>query len=258
MIGERFNFEDVFFRDLTVCVLDTFEGQVKWLNRFSSGDVNVNVPFYYSLTGDERFLLDSFQDDIVSNNRFIELNTDIIPRGHLTMTGFNIKSDEFANPNVWLKMVIENDVEIKKILAKVRAIPISVNYDLVITLSSEVDVFKCSQALMDTLWLYRYMYFEHNFMNIDAIMIMPDTEQIEMSREKNMTSDNNIKLTASFEVHTYYPALRKDKLASSQSTVTPGDILDPAYAMVPKRTKWFNNIIRSRENSSGRSSSPNP
>ena len=79
MIGERFNFEDVFFRDLTVCVLDTLEGQIKWVNRFTSGDIPVNVPFYYSLTGDERFLLDTFSDDIVSENRFVELNTDIIP-----------------------------------------------------------------------------------------------------------------------------------------------------------------------------------
>lgn len=282
MIGERFNFEDVFFRDLTVCVLDTLEGQVKWLNRFSTGDVYVEVPFYYSLSGDERFLLDSFADDIVSTNRFIELNTDIIPRGHLTMTGFNIKSDEFANPNVWLRMVIENEAEIRKILAKVRAIPISINYDLSITLSSEVDVFKCSQSIMDTLWLYKYMYFEHNFMNIDAIMIMPDTEQIEITREKNMTSDNSIKLTASFEVHTYYPALRKDKMGlgttgsgpntrgvggtgsadflSTQSSVTgsdqSGSYLDPKYAMVPKRSRWFNNILKSREAASAPISNP--
>lgn len=272
MIGERFNFEDVFFRDLTVCVLDTLEGQVKWLNRFSSGDKYVEVPFYYSLTGDERFLLDSFQDDIVSQNRFVELNTDIIPRGHLTMTGFNIKSDEFANPNVWLKMVIENDQEIKKIIAKIRAVPISINYDLTITLSSEIDVFKCSQSIMDTLWLYRYMYFEHNFMNIDAIMIMPDTEQIEFQREKNMTSDNNIKLTCSFEVHTYYPALRKDRLGygangngdpflNAGASVTPSDLqgsfLDPSYAMIPKRTRWYNSILKTREASAARPSNPN-
>ena len=56
MIGEKFNFEDVFFRDLTVCVLDTLEGQIKWNNKFTSGDVFVQVPIYYSLTGDERFL----------------------------------------------------------------------------------------------------------------------------------------------------------------------------------------------------------
>ncbi len=222
MIGERFNFEDIFFRDLTVCVLDTLEGQIKWINRFSSGDKYVQVPFYYSLTGDERFLLDSFQDDIVSENRFVELNTDLIPRGHLTMTGFNIKSDEFANPNVWLRMVVENEVEIRKVLAKVRAVPVTVNYDLEILLSSEIDTFKCSQAILDTLWLYKFMYFEHNFMNIDAVILMPDSNSIEMAREKNLTSDNNIKLKVSFTVETYYPAFRRDRINSTGYPQTQG------------------------------------
>jgi len=339
MIGDRFNMEDVFFRDLTVCVLDTLEGQVKWVNRFSSGDRPVEVPFYYSLTGDERFLLDSFQDDIVSENRFVELNTDIIPRGHLTMTGFNIKSDEFANPNVWLRMVVENDIEIRKVLARVRAIPITVNYDLTIILANEIDTFKCSQAIMDTLWIYKFMYFEYNFMNIDAIILMPDTNQIEMSREKNLTSDNNIKLKVSFTVETYYPSFRKDRVnavgyprqygtgmsdlngfsfeggfseffdqpsnknpydyigntlnnngqnpnggsrnplgvpppigtvGGEESTIPYGSTgsfynpfvtsstNDPNYFMLsPKRTRWFNNILKSRERSKTNSNNPN-
>ena len=334
MIGDRYNMEDVFFRDLTVCVLDKLEGQVNWINRFSSGDVYVRVPFYYSLTGDERFLLDTFSDDVVSQNRFVELNTDMIPRGHLTMTGFNIKSDEFANPNVWLRMVVENELEIRKVLARIRAIPITVNYELTILLSSEIDTFKCSQALMDTMWIYKFMYFEHNFMNIDAVIIMPDTNQIEMSREKNLTSDNNIRLKANFEVHTYYPAFRKDRVNSvgypksygtgmtdlngyslaggvSEFFEQPGNqnnpydyiggqnpsidpqfgsvggseyssatssfynqnplgqgaakvirngklVNDPDYYMVaPKRTRWFNNILRSRERSSTPITNPN-
>jgi len=222
MIGERFNFEDVFFRDLTVCVLDTLEGQIKWNNRFSSGDVFVKVPIYYSLTGDERFLLDSFSDDIVSENRYVELNTDIIPRGHLTLTSYNIKSDEFANPNVWLNMVIENEIEIRKILTKVRAIPISVNYDLEIYLTSEIDTFKCSQAIMDTLWIYKFMYFEYNFMNIDAVISVPDNNTVQMTREKNLTSDNKISLKVSFTVDTYYPAFRSDKVFSDGYIRTGG------------------------------------
>lgn len=295
MIGDRYNMEDVFFRDLTVCVLDTLEGQVKWINRFTSGDVYVEVPFYYSLTGDERFLLDSFADDIVSTNRFVELNTDIIPRGHLTMTGFNIKSDEFANPNTWLRMVIENEVEIRKILTKVRAIPISVNYDLEVLLNSEIDIFKCSQAMMDTLWLYKYMYFEYNFMNIDAMMLVPDSNTIEMSREKNLTSDNTMKLKVSFNVETYYPAFRSDRVNGvgypqdygSGMKDTNGFAFSGGYSeyfnqpsksvpygstgsfyntqvaspsdqfgsyttedyniISPKRTRWYNNILKGRE-----------
>jgi hypothetical protein len=266
MIGKKFNFEDVFFRDLTVCVLDTMEGQINWTNRFTSGDVYVRVPFYYSLTGDERFLLDSFSDDIVSENRFIELNTDQIPRGHLTMTNFNIRSDEFANPNVWLKTVVENDKEIRKVLGKIRAVPITVNYDLVIILSSEIDIFKCSQAILDTLWLYRYMYFEHNFMNIDAVMLLPDQNTVEINREKNMTGDNTIKLSISFEVQTYYPALRRDRIDSRNivsGSEGVSELFDPNYIIAPKRTRWFNNILKTRERSSGQSgntnaSDPNP
>ncbi len=287
MIGERFNMEDVFFRDLTVCVLDTLEGQIKWVNRFTSGDFNVNVPIYYSMTGDERFLLDSVSDDVVSENRFVELNTDIIPRGHITMTGFNIKSDEFANPNVWLRMVVENEAEIKKLLTKVRAIPITVNYDLTVLLSSEIDTFKCSQAIMDTIWLYRYMYFEYNFMNIDAMILVPDNNSIEMAREKNLTSDNNIRLKISFTVETYYPSFRKDRFENTSSNTsgmkdmngykmsgdvsdyfnkpyspdqtwvngawTPKSVYDPDdYYLRPNRTRWFDNILKSRERSSGK------
>ena len=248
MIGDRFNMDDVFFRDLTACVLDTLEGEVKWVNRFSSGDVDVNVPFYYSMTGDERFLLDAFHDDIVSDNRYVDVNTDIIPRAHITMTGFDIKSDEFANPNVWLKMVVENSEEIRKVLAKVRAIPISAKYDLSILLESEIDAFKCSQAIMDTIWLYRFMYFEYNFMNIDAVILVPDSNQVEIQRDKSLSSENKIRLTLSFEVHTYYPAYRKPEYDNNQ-LVNSNDVL-----VYPKKTKWYNNILQSRGSGRARGS----
>jgi len=245
----------------------------------------------------------------VSSNRFIELNTDIIPRGHITMTGFNIKSDEFANPNVWLRMVVENEFEIKKALVKVRAVPITVNYDLEILLNSEIDIFKCSQSIMDTLWLYKFMYFEYNFMNIDAVILMPDNNTIEMSREKNLTSDNSIKLKVSFVVETYYPAFRSDRISSigypqsygSGMSDLNGYNMDGGYSdyftqpnsgnnnadvpygsttsfyntesgspnpygnyssddfnlISPKRTRWFNNILKAREKASARILNPN-
>jgi hypothetical protein len=221
MIGQKFNFDEVFFRDLTICVLDTLEGRLNWINRFTSGDIEVQVPIYYSLTGDERFLLDSFQDDIVSENRYVELNTDQIPRGHLTFNNFNIRSDEFRNPNVWLRSVVEDNLEVRKLLKQVRAIPITVTYDLGIILKTEIDVFKCAQEIMNTLWLYRFIYFEHNYMNIDAVLTMPDTDAIEIVREKNLKSDNTVKLTLSLEVQTYYPAFASTKDCKISTIFTP-------------------------------------
>jgi hypothetical protein len=302
MIGQKFNPDDVFFRDLTVCLLDTLEGQIRWVNRFSDKNVEVDVPFYYSLTGDERFLLDSFQDEIVSENRFVELNTDIIPRGHVTLKNFNINSDEFANPNVWLRMVVENEVEIRKVLTKVRGIPLTVSYDLEVKVSSEIDVFKCSQAFMDTLWPYRFMYFEYNFMNIEAFISTPDNLNIEITREKDLSSDNTIKLSIPIEIQTYYPAFRKDRfndktyypnqdgrsgMVDSNGHEIKGGFSDffnkepydfvggrdnkiddsedqfnneypigsspeDGFFQKPRRTQWFNNILKSRERNRNR------
>jgi len=183
----------------------------------------------------------------------VELNTDQIPRGHLTLTSFDIRADEFANPNVWLRMVVEKDDEIRRMLTKVRAVPVSVKYDLTILLTSEIDVFKCSQAIMDTLWVYRFMYFEHNFMNIDAVMLIPDTNQVEIQREKNLTSDNTIKLSVQFEVQTYYPAYRNPVL-NGKPNLYEGTKSDIENMISPKNTKWYNELqlTRSDKSNTGR------
>lgn len=227
-IGQKYNSNDCFFRDLTISLLDTLEGKIGWTNRFSDKDIEVIVPFYYSLSGSEDFLLDSFTDDVVSNNRYVELNTDIIPRGSITMTGYTIKSDEFRNPNIRLKVALEDKDEIKSVMAKIRPIPISVNYDITILVKSELDIFKCSESIMDMVWLYKFFYFEYNFMHINAFFSIPDTEGIEIVREKNMTSDNTMKITLQLQVETYYPGFDKK--------VNNKDIINP------KKTKWFGNI----------------
>lgn len=236
-INEKFNFDDVFLRDLTVCLLATLEDKIRWTNVFESGPKDVDCKIYYSLTGNEDYLMDSFVDDIVSNNRKVELNTDKYPRGHVTLTGWNIRGDEFANPNVWLRMVVENQEEIKNVLAKVRALPISAQYELTILVNSEIDTFKASQAIMNTIWMYKYMYFEHNFMNIDAVMIVPNDQQVEITREHNLGSTDEKKITLSFEVQSYYPAFNENVTApahganwSNQIRYTEGGkIMDKSF-----------------------------
>jgi hypothetical protein len=164
------------------------------------------------------------------------------------MTTFNIRSDEFRNPNVWLRSVVENETEIRKLLKQVRAIPITVNYDLTILLKNEIDVFKCSQEIMNTLWLYRFIYFEHNYMNIDAVITVPDSENIEISREKNLTSDNTVKLTLALEVQTYYPAFTSTKdcrILTNGIATTGSNIIKvgPTFTSPNRRNATINDIL---------------
>jgi len=265
-IGDNFNYDDVFFRSLTIGVLDTLEGEIYWNYNFSSGIKKVVVPFYYSLTGDEKFALDSFVDDVVSNNRLNDLNTDIIPRGVLTMTGFDMLSDQMTNPNVWIRTIYEDAGEIKNALQRIRPIPISAKFELGIILNSENDYFKCSEAIMNTIGLYRYFVFQHDTFNINAVMQLPDSNQFEITREASMTSKNLIKLTTTFEVLSYYPGYRRPNDNSNiRNNDGPYNNINgwaDAYTydsfkneaqnnvVIPKRTKWYSNIYQSNGNPS--------
>lgn len=234
-INDRYNFDDVYFRDLTVCVLSNLENKIKWTNVFKDGPKDVDCKIYYSLTGGEDYLMDSFVDDIASNERKVELNTDKYPRGHITLTGTRIKGEEFSNPNVWLRMVVENHEEIKNVLGKVRALPISATYDLTILVNSEIDAFKASQSIMNTLWMFKYMYFEHNFMNIDAVLVVPDDQQIEITRDHDLSSTDEKKLTIQFEVHSYYPAFNENTTAPAKGAIWNNQIRQSQKGKIPNK-----------------------
>jgi len=236
-INEKKNFDDVYFRDLTVCLLANLENKIKWTNVFESGPKDVDCKIYYSLTGGEDYLMDSFSDDIVSSERKVELNTDIYPRGNVTLTGMRVRGEEFSNPNVWLRMVVENQEEIKNVLGKVRALPISATYELNILVNSEIDIFKASQSIMNTLWMYKYMYFEHNFMNIDAVLIVPDDQQIEISREHDLSSTDEKKISIQFEVQSYYPAFNENTTAPARGTTWFNQIKYTQEGKIPKSFK---------------------
>lgn len=254
-IGDKTNFEDDFIRSATVAILDTLEGEIYWNYEFSTGTKEVVVPFYYSLTGDEKFVIDTFVDDVVSDNRKTELNTDIIPRGILTWTGQDILTDQMANPNVWMRCNFEDKNEVKNILARVRPIPLSLKYELAIILNTENDCFKCAESLMNTIGIYRYMQFQYNQFNIMAVMQLPETNQFEITREKNINSNNQIKLVANFEVLTFYPAYRRPKVTGVRGIQTPDNWSDSYQydsfkkeenpIIIPKKTKWYSNIYRS-------------
>jgi hypothetical protein len=257
MIGNKYNYSDVYVRNMTASILDVLEGEIYWEYEFSTGTVAVDVPFYYSMTGDEKFLLDAFTDDIVSENRKTELNTDQIPRGILTWTGWEQLSDEIANPNVWMKVTLEDKEEVKKVLARVRPIPMSHKFEMTITLNSENDAFKCAEAVLDTLGVYRYFQFQYRMINIIGVINFTDSPTFEKVREINNTTKNEVTYKMDFEVRTYYPAFRKPRM--SQSRVELRDNWSDAYNYdpfmkeddiipVPRRTKWYSSIYKATGN----------
>jgi len=202
-IENKYNWEDVFLRDLVVSFLDVLNDRIYWVNNWEDESRKINVPFYYSVTGGDDFLLDSFVDDVPDKR--IELNYDQIPRGIVTLKSWKIKSDQLSNPNVRISRVVEDNEMLKRVVSKVRTLPLTASFEINVKVASELDLFKLIQSIWNFVYQYQYFYFDHNFLRIDAFLKLSDDDQNSVLREIKMNTAVYPEHKFNVKVETYYP-----------------------------------------------------
>ena len=203
MIDHEYDYDNQFFRSVTVALAKTWSKQIRWINRFEDKNVRVFLPFYTSLTADERFVFDAFVDDIVDKR--VLTNTDQYQRGMISFNGTTPRSDELNNPNQYISKKVKIDKKIRKVISKVKAVPITVNYDFEIQLATQNEVDKTLQKIYDTFYNYMFFNFDYYGLKIDAFFLLPDGKSIETPKEITMDSSRNKMIKFSLEVKTYYP-----------------------------------------------------
>jgi hypothetical protein len=195
---------------LHISLARTLNKRIRWINYFSDEKKCITVPIYLSFAGSERFLLDSFLDDI--RDERVELNTDQIPRGIITPTSISTVNNEFSNPNIYIPKNTKIHNEYTKIITKVYAIPINVSYDIEIRVDSEIDIYKVSEKILDLFFNYRFFNMDFFGIKIDNILELPDDRTIKLPRDSdiNLSSDNTKSINFSLTVRTNYPSWKVD------------------------------------------------
>lgn len=241
MIDNIKDFDNQFFRMITISLAKTMNKSIRWINHFQplneneTGRKRVLIPFYTSLTGEERFVFDSFVDDIVDTR--LTMNTDQYQRGVITFNGFNTKSDEFANPNQYLSKNANINGVLRRIISKVKAIPISITYDVEIQLATENEIDKCSQKILNLLYNYFFFNIDYFGIKIDAILKLPDDKTIEIPREISIDSERRKSIKFSLNVETYYPIFNID--SDDLIQCDNDDDINWEYLGVPKPTEDY-------------------
>lgn len=208
---KKFNYDDVILRNITLGAISEFYRKVRWINRWSDNDDNtieklITIPVYYSMVGDERFLLDAMVDEIVGTRP--ELNIDPKPRAHIELESATIKREEYANPNVNIEYYKEENGIMKKLIGKMRFLPIKANFKMKIVLSKEIELMKCQQSLWEFFFAYKFFYITHNGYRIDCILDVPDDKALTMTREIQgikTKNDTDKFIEFSFDIHSYFP-----------------------------------------------------
>jgi hypothetical protein len=208
---KKFNYDDVFLRNLTLGSMVEFYRKVRWINRWSDKEKLITLPVYYGLIGDERFELDAFVDDIVGQRP--ELNVDPKPRAHFVLESSVVKRNEYANPNVNVEYYKEENGILKKLIGKMRFLPIKATFKIEILLGKEIEVMKCQESLWEFFFAYKYFYIKHNGIRLDAILDIPDEKQADIERTIDGLkgkNDTDKKISFSFDVHSYFPIEPKE------------------------------------------------
>lgn len=203
VIDNTYNYDDQFFRMINVALAKTLSMGIRWINRFGDKKIRVMVPFYMSMAGDERLIFDAFVDDIVDKR--VELNTDQIPRGVITLNSIATLGDEFANPNQFLSKEVKIDQQYRKIFSKVKAIPLSITYNISIVVDTELDAYRVSEKILKVLFNYMHFSVDYFGMKIDAVLSLPDDKEIVIPREQNLTTDTKKNVNFTLVVKSHYP-----------------------------------------------------
>jgi hypothetical protein len=236
------NYDNNFLRIVSIGLAKTFNKSIRWINYFEEKNtkMRVIVPFYLSLVGEENFVLDTFSDDIVGKR--VQLNTDQITRGVITIKNISTRSSDFANPNQYLSQKAKINSELRKIISKVKAVPVTINYEIKITCENNRDLGTCWAKIQDTIFNYMFFRFEYFGLPIDGFFKLPDDNSIEFPTEINMESQNNrFPLTFNLDIKTYYPIFQVN--TDDLEVCDNDNEIDWNYLGVPQPTHDFKKSI---------------
>lgn len=207
---EKYNTDEVFLRNLIVAFTRSLNEKVTYIQINDQQDVlQVFIPFFYSMTGDESFLQDFFIEykNCLTDEIHAEGNYDVVPRGIIQMGSPSIDTSGIMNPNVRLSYTIEDNKGMMKTMSSyTKPIPLTIPFDIRITCDSVLDSFKIFQSVITTFYKTYPFFFEYAGTNIQAIAGFP--EQYPTDKQFEFTYANNQKIITcnfSVDVQTYFP-----------------------------------------------------
>lgn len=230
----KYNSDDVFFRAVTVGLLNFMSSKLQIWNVINDQTYEYPVPFYYNASGDERFMQDIFQQHTLNDcitEKVVEGNTDVIPRGHITLSNITVQASELSNRFVrgeWTKAVAD---ELLTYNSPMNIIPLILNYDVEIHVDGQLMAFKLAQRIIQTFYKAYPFEFMWEGYALRGAVAFPEDIGKEDVYEFSFGDDTTTKITFSLEVEAKLPVvdmtqtfLKSNSIQEFNVEVNPGNI----------------------------------
>ena len=167
--NQEFNYDNTIIRYIIVALLAELKDKVYYYNQIDAETLKkIPVPFFYSITGDGRFLMDNFLYDAEAAGKAIG-DYEVVPRGILQLTGISIDSGNQTNKFVRSEFVREWEGVLKTFSLETNFLPLTMTFSTTIVCSDNLEMLKVTESLID-------------FMTKEAIVANPKAAGVGMLR----------------------------------------------------------------------------
>lgn len=206
---EKYNTDDVFLRGLIMGLIKSFNDKLTYIQINDQQEVlEVFVPFFYSMTGDESFLQDFFIEykECLTDKTIAEGNYDVLPRGIVTMQSSEINTGGLGNKFTRMTYSRESlEGEMKTYSSYTNSIPLNVSFNVAMKIDTMLDAFKIYQSVIPTFYKTYTYSFEYGGFRIPVQVGFPESYEINKQLEFTYASNEYIQLNFSVAVETYFP-----------------------------------------------------
>lgn len=217
--NQKFNKDDSVVRHVIVGLLSDLNNKLSFHRQLSNDERSeIDLPFYYSLTGDENFLRDNFLFSTVNGINCAPTpdkadgNYDQVPRGVVNMTSMSVDPSKLVNKrNLGNYSILDENGIMQSYVAEFNMIPIVIGIDVTILLSSQLDLFKVAEAIIKKMYKSNYYnvevgHLEEGTYRVSSQYMVPDDYSLESPIEFGFDEKEHFKIDFSLEINSFLPA----------------------------------------------------
>jgi len=210
--NQEFNKDNSIIRSILVAALSELNGKLSYDEINDQQHTKINVPFYFSLTGNERFIFDNFLNDCTNDpeNKKAIGNYDVVPRGVVTLTSIEIDSGALVNKYVRMEIIKKVGNELKPFSYETFIIPLNISLDITVHASSHLEMFKLTEGIIRTFYKNNSFYVDLGMYRVQANLVIPESFEQEKAFEFTFSDKKTYDITFTLDLISYMPIFDKN------------------------------------------------
>jgi len=214
------NKDNTILRYVIVATLAELRNKVFYYNRIDEDTLlKINVPFYYSVTGNERFLLDNFLYDAIDNDKAIG-DYEVVPRGVLKLSSLSINPGNQTNKFIKGEFVREVSGVLKTFSLDTSFLPLDISFDVTVVCSNNLEMLKVTESIISKLYKTTTYNVDLGMFRVQAGMAVPEDYAQEKLFEFGLNDKKEFSVTFPIEIQSFIPVFEHGVLLSEIDELT--------------------------------------